>query len=303
MLDCAAMRLAILLLGVQLTAPLATADWQPLWPGEAPGAPRPPEGTETETDAARFGRIEQPQYAIHPAPAAKRNGMAAVVFPGGGYSILAAGHEGRDYAKWLNERGITAMVVKYRVSNRDQEGYQFPVPFLDARRAIRTMRHRAEEFGVDPRRVGVMGSSAGGHLAATCATRFKDRFDEEGGDDIDLLPCRPDFAVLIYPVISMGPIHHTGSRRRLLGENPTQEAMDRVSLEKWVTPRTPRTFLLTTADDRVDCRHSLSFAAACREAGVPVTLHLFENGGHGYGLRGQGDLAVWPELLEDWFED
>ncbi len=284
------------------TSPPAMADWQALWGDDAPGAPRPPAGTETATDAGRLGRIEQPQYWIHPAPADKRNGKAAVIFPGGGYTILASGHEGRDYAAWLNERGITAMVVKYRVSDRDEEDYFFPVPYLDARRAIRTMRHRAEEFGVDPHQVGVVGSSAGGHLAATCATRFRDTFEEEGRDDIDQQSCRPDFAVLIYPVISMGPIHHAGSRRRLLGEDPSQQAMDRVSLEKWVTARTPRCFLLTTADDRVDCRHSLSFAAACRDAGVPVALHLFEEGGHGYGLNGKGNLAIWPELLEDWLE-
>lgn len=279
-----------------------SADWQPLWPGDAPGAPRPEKGTETVADGWRYGDIEQPEYFLYPAPEGKRTGQGVVIFPGGGYTILAMNHEGHDYAKWLNERGITAMVVKYRVSGDDGRGYHFPVPYLDARRAIRTLRSKAGELGVDPDKIGVMGSSAGGHLASTCATRYGDVFPEEGKDAIDELSCKPDFAILIYPVISMGEAGHGGSQGRLLGKDPSPELRDKLSGELQVTKDTPPSFLLSTADDFVDCRNSLAFAAACKEKGVPVTLHLFEKGGHGYGLNGEGDLAAWPDLLAAWLK-
>ena len=278
-------------------------EWLPLWPGDAPGAARTAEGTETLGEGGRIGRVEQPQYQLFLAPEGNRNGQGVVVLPGGGYTILAAQHEGVDYAKWLNERGITAMVVKYRVSDDPKAGYGYPVPFLDARRAIRTMRANAAKWGIETDRIGVMGSSAGGHLASLCATRFADRFDEEGGDGIDVQDCRPDFAVLIYPVISMGGHTHSGSQTRLIGKEPTAVMAGRVSTEKQVRERTPPCFLLSTADDRVDCRNSLMFASALKEQGVPFALHVFEKGGHGYGLKGKGDLAVWPKLLEEWLGD
>ena len=282
----------------------AAADWQPLWPGEAPGAKRPPAGSETVADGWRFADIEVPQYFAYPAPKEKNTGKAVIIFPGGGYGILAMNHEGHDYAKWLNERGITGVVVKYRVSGKPEFGYQFPVPFLDARRAIRTVRARAAEWGVDPNKVGVMGSSAGGHLASLCATRFADTFPEEGKDDIDKQNCRPDFSILIYPVITMGEVTHGGSRTNLLGKTPSPEAVEKNSTEKQVTKQTGPVFLLTTFDDGVDCRNSLNFASACKANGVPVSLHMFEKGGHGYGMnvKDKGDLAVWPTLLESWLK-
>lgn len=285
-----------------LVVGVAAEEWKPLWEGDAPGAPRPPKGTETIGDGWRYGHIEQPQFVFYPAPEEKRTGQGVVILPGGGYTILAMDHEGHDYAKWLNERGISAMVVKYRVSGDAKHGYQYPVPYLDARRAIRTMRARAGEWGIDPKKVGVMGSSAGGHLASLCATQFKRSFDAETDDEIDQLDCRPDFAILIYPVITMGPVAHGGSRNRLLGKNPEAAMLEALSSEKQVTNETPPCFLLTTSDDGVDCRNSLLFAAACREHKVPVTLHLFESGGHGYGLKGKGTVKGWPALLDAWLK-
>ncbi len=290
------------LLAFAILTSIATAQWTNLWPGEAPGAARPPVGTETNPPNGHLGNIEVPQYQVYLPEKSKATGAAAVILPGGAYSILATQHEGREYAEWLNERGIVGVVVKYRVGNADL-GYQFPVPFLDARRAIRTVRAHAEEWGVDPQKVGVMGSSAGGHLASLCATRFADTFPEEGSDDTDKQSCRPDFALLIYPVISMEDrIGHAGSRDNLLGANPSAEEIEKYSTDQAVTKDTPPTFLVTTADDVVDCRNSLQFAAACKENGVPVSLHLFETGGHGYGLHGEGDLATWPLLLEQWLD-
>ncbi|MDP4624663.1 MAG: alpha/beta hydrolase [Akkermansiaceae bacterium] len=278
------------------------ADWQNLWTGDAPGAPRPPAGTEITTDRGHKGYIEVPQYWLHTPAAEKSNGAAVVIFPGGGYSVLAMEHEGHAYAKWLNERGFTAIVVKYRVGAG--LGYQYPVPFLDARRAIRTLRHRADELGIKPDCIGVMGSSAGGHLASLCATRFSDKLDAETTDEIDSVSARPDFAILCYPVINMdSKIAHGGSRNNLTGKNAPPELLEKLSTEKAVTKDTPPTFLLTTSDDSVNCRNSLFFAAACKEHKVPVTLHMFEKGGHGYGLEGKGALAGWPDLLEEWLAE
>ena len=284
-----------------MLSPLACAEWTNLWPGDAPGAKPQPAATDKTGEGGRLTDIAIPQYEVYLPDKAKSTGAAVLIFPGGGYGILAADHEGHDYAKWLNERGIAGIVVKYRVSGNAALGYQFPVPFLDARRAIRTARAKATEWGVDPKKIGVMGSSAGGHLASLCATRFGDTFPEEGKDAIDKESCRPDFAILIYPVISMtSPLAHGGSRTNLLGKEPSAEAMEKYSTDKAVTKDTPPVFLLTTSDDMVDCRNSLEFAAACKANKVPVSLHIFESGGHGYGLKVKGDLATWPLLLEQW---
>ncbi|RYD32163.1 MAG: alpha/beta hydrolase, partial [Verrucomicrobiaceae bacterium] len=227
-------------------ATMASAQWTNLWPAEAPGAKRPAPGTEQMADGGRISDIEVPQYQVYLPDKAKATGAAAVIFPGGGYGMLASNHEGHDYAKWLNERGIAGIVVKYRVTGNPALGYQFPVPFLDARRAIRTVRAKATEWGIDPEKVGVMGSSAGGHLASLCTTRFADTFQEEGSDEVDRQNCRPDFSILIYPVISMDPsISHGGSRKNLLGENPTTEVAEKYSTAKAVSKETPPVFLLT----------------------------------------------------------
>jgi acetyl esterase/lipase len=285
-----------------LTTAVLRADWQNLWPGEAPGAPRPPAGTESTYEGGRMKMIEVPQYWVHLPDKDKATGAAAVILPGGGYSILAMEHEGHAYAKWLNERGIAGIVVKYRVGGG--LGYQYPVPFLDARRAIRTVRAHAAEWGIKPDRIGVMGSSAGGHLASLCATRFDDTFKEETSDEIDKASARPDFAILCYPVINMnGTVAHGGSRNNLAGKDAAPELEERLSTEKAVSPKTPPVFLLTTSDDGVDCRNSLLFAIACKENKVPVALHMFEKGGHGYGLKGKGPLAEWPGLLDKWLAE
>ncbi|GAA5122214.1 alpha/beta hydrolase [Luteolibacter yonseiensis] len=279
---------------------LASAEWTNLWPAEAPGAKQPPSGTEKD-NGGRLTDIEIPQYQVYLPEKNKATGAAVVILPGGGYGMLASNHEGHDIAKWLTGQGIAGIVVKYRVSGNAALGYQFPVPFLDARRAIRTVREKSGEWGVDTKKIGIMGFSAGGHLASLCTTRFADTFPEEGKDAVDKQDCRPDFSILIYPVISMDPaLAHGGSRKNLLGNNPDPEISAKYSTEKAVTKDTPPVFLLTTADDGVDCRNSLEFAIACKANNVPVSLHLFEKGGHGYGLNGKGDLAAWPQLLEKW---
>ena len=278
-------------------AGIASAQYKNLWPSEAPGDPQRAAGSETANDKGHLSQIEAPQYQTYLPDKDKATGAAVVILPGGGYGIVAIQHEGHELAKWFAERGVVGVVVKYRVPNR------FPTPFLDARRAIRTVRANAAGWGVDPKKVGIMGFSAGGHLASLCTTRFNDTFPEqENRDEIDKLSARPDFSMLIYPVISMGEFGHVGSRNSLLGQDATPEQIAKYSTEKAVTPETPPVFLLSTADDGVDCRNSLSFAAACKANKVPVTLHLFETGGHGYGLHGKGELAKWPMLLEGWLK-
>ncbi|MES2474299.1 MAG: alpha/beta hydrolase [Verrucomicrobiota bacterium] len=281
----------------------ASAEWVNLWPGDAPGA-KPQAVANEKNQDGRLGDIAVPQISVSFPDKAKATGAAVVVFPGGGYTMLAADHEGSQFASWLNERGIVSIMVKYRVSGNDAYGYGFPVPFLDARRAIRTVRAKADEWGVDPKRIGVLGFSAGGHLASLCVTRFGDTFPEEGKDAIDQQDCRPDFGILGYPVISMSdPLAHQGSRRRLLGDTPSVEQIEKYSTDKQVSKETPPMFLVHTSDDGVDCRNSLAFATACKDHGVPVTLHLFEKGGHGYGLHGKGDVSAWPQLLEKWLAE
>lgn len=281
---------------------ISSAEWLPLWPGEAPGGAKPVVVKESEGQGGRLTDIAVPQYEVYLPDASRRTGAAVVILPGGGYTIVSANNEGRDYARWLNGRGIVAILTKYRVSGNDAAGYQFPVPLLDARRAIRVARSKAKEWAVDPAKVGVMGSSAGGHLASMCATLWDEKFPEEGTDEIDRLACRPDFAILVYPVIAMGESWcHAGSQRRLLGAAPEPALVARVSTAKRVTPQTPPCFLIHAADDGgVPARNSLEFAARCAENHVPVVCHVFAEGGHGFGLNGKGDSANWPDLLEKW---
>lgn len=293
-----------ILISMTASCMMATAEWQPLWPGDAPGGTKPVVLKESEGEGGRLTDIEVPQYEVYLPPAERRSGAAVVILPGGGYTILAASHEGRDYATWLNGQGIVAIIAKYRVSGKDEAGYKFPVPLLDARRAIRVTRSKAKEWGVDPAKVGVMGSSAGGHLASMCATLWDEKFPEEGKDAVDQENCRPDFAVLVYPVIGMGESWgHSGSKRRLLGESPDAATANRVSTEKRINPQTPPCFLVHAADDSaVPVRNSLEFAARCAENKVPVVCHVYSKGGHGFGMKGKGDSAAWPVNLEQWLK-
>ncbi len=280
------------------------AGWLPLWPGKIAGATTPPVA-EVTTPEGFLTDTAVPAYEIYLPPAENRSGAAVVIFPGGGYTILAIGHEGRDYAAWLNERGIAAIVVKYRVSGNDGAGMQFPAPLLDARRAIRTTRANAAAWAIDPQKIGVMGSSAGGHLASMAATLSEEIFNEEGGDEIDKLACRPDFQILVYPVIALDqPWGHGGSKRRLLGETPAPELVTRLATHLRVDGKTPPAFLVHSADDLgVPMRNSAAYAAACAEHRVPVVCHIYGEGGHGYGLKGGGDSSHWPQLLDQWLSE
>ncbi len=242
-----------------------------LWPEGAPGAV----GTE---DA------DKPALTIYPA--AQPNGAAVLVCPGGGYVNLAMDHEGRQVAEWFNSFGVTAFVLKYRLGPR----YRHPAMLEDARRAMRIIRSRAKEFGIDPARVGVMGFSAGGHLASTLSTHF-----QEGE--------RPDFAILCYPVISFTTRYtHSGSMRFLLGDPPDPALVWELSNELRVTSQTPPTFLFhTNADTAVPPENSVLYYLALRRAGVPAEMHIYQEGRHGVGLAPKDPvLSTWPGRLKDW---
>ena len=252
----------------------------PLWPKGAPGAL----GTEPK---------DIPTLTPFFAPPASATGAAVIVCPGGGYSRLAP-HEGAHYALWLNELGITAFVLKDRLGSN---GYHHPAMMQDGQRAIRYIRANAADWKLDPQRIGIIGSSAGGHLAATCLTHF-DAGQADAPDPIDRVSCRPDLGVLCYAVITMGPDTHPGSKKNLLGADPDPALVELLSNEKQVTKETPPTFIFHTADDAtVKVENALAFAAALRRNNVPFALHIYPSGHHGIGL---GTPQWDPEHRHPW---
>ncbi len=234
-------------------------------------------------------------------PASNPTKTGVVVAPGGGYTHLAMDKEGFAVAKWLNERGVAAFVLKYRLGPL----YHHPVELGDAQRAIRMVRANAAEYCVAADHVGMMGFSAGGHLTATAGTQF-DAGRAGAADAIERQGSRPDFLVLAYPVITLaGPEAHTGSRRFLLGDNPDPALARSLSAETRVTKATPPTFLFTTTDDKtVPVMNSVMFYTALVKAGVPVEMHIFQRGAHGAGLAAANpELSVWPDLLIKWMRE
>lgn len=273
--------------GVMAVAGAAqAADTLRLWEGEAPLA-------RGANDA------DIPTITVFKPAADKANGAAVVVCPGGGYGGLA-GHEGQPIAEWLNSLGVTSFVLKYRLGPR----YHHPVELGDAQRAIRYVRSHAVEWKIDPHRIGIIGFSAGGHLASSAATHFDDG-DPKAADAIDRVSCRPDAAILVYPVITMAdPFTHGGSRNNLLGDKPDPEQVNLLSNERQITAKTPPCFLVHTSDDSVvPVENALLFAMACRAARVPCELHVYEHGPHGFGLGGNDPvLNKWPAACAAWLQ-
>ena len=256
----------------------------PLWPDGAPGAV----GENAE---------DIPTVTVYLAPADKANGAAVVICPGGGYGALAMDHEGHQVARWLNSIGVAGIILQYRLGPR----YHHPAPLQDAQRAIRYVRANAKLWKIDPAKVGILGFSAGGHLASTAATHF-DKGNPDSKSLVDRQSSRPDFAVLVYPVITLvGPSAHAGSRNNLLGKNPDAKLVESLCNDKMVTPETPPTFLTHTKEDKgVPAENSVLFYEACKKASVPAEMHLYEKGRHGLGL-GPKDLefSQWPQRCEE----
>ena len=263
-----------------------------LWEGDAPGA---------------LGKRPQdiPTLTPYLAAAGKQTGASVLVLPGGGYGNLAE-HEGTGYAEWFAANGISAYVLKYRLGSN---GYRHPIMLNDAARALRMLRAFAKRDGLNPARIGVIGSSAGGHLASTLATHFDSSKAEgpklDAGDAYDRESSRPDFAILCYPVISLGEFAHAGSRKSLLGDSPPANLVQALSNELQVTKDTPPTFLWHTVEDKaVPVENSLLFASALRRAGVPFSLHIYELGAHGLGLGRPGRPAPpWADQLLYWLKE
>lgn len=276
----------------------------PLWPaGQIPNAKASAEPELYDTsDVVHVGRVKRPDIAVYLPPGRVATGQAVVVCPGGGYVRLAYTWEGVEIAKWLNSHGIAAIVLKYRLPEPGSNVTPRLSPLLDAQRAIRLVRHHAKAWNIDPDKVGVMGFSAGGHLASTLGTHF-DAQDAPPRDSIDRLSARPDFMILMYPVITMSEGYmHSGSRNRLIGENPPADLATYYSTDTQVTARTPPTILFHAGDDQaVPVENSLSFYRALVKHGVPAELHVYPTGGHGFGLAiGKGHLETWPDRCVEW---
>lgn len=256
-----------------------------------------------EAHDRRYRNITQPDIEIFRA--AHPNGSGVLIMPGGGYYYVVIDKEGRDVARWFNSMGVNAFVLKYRLPNAAAHRFGPEIPLRDAQRALRLVRAHAGEWGVLSNRIGAIGFSAGGHLASTLGTHF-DAGDPQAADPVERVSCRPDFLMLGYPVISMAAgITHAGSRNELLGANPAEELVRRFSNELQVTTNTPPLFLFCATDDAVvKVDNSLRFYNAARAAHVPAELHIFEKGGHGFGLRENNRAGIgWPPLAESWLRE
>jgi acetyl esterase/lipase len=261
MLAAAILFASLILSPAQMQTPI------PLWPNGAPGAL----GTSSN---------DIPTITPYLADPTNATGAAMVICPGGGYQHLSP-REGNDYALWLNQHGVTCFVLKYRLG---ADGYKHPVELQDSARAVRAVRARAEEFKIDPKRIGIMGSSAGGHVASMLMTHF-DSGDTNSADAIERQSSRPDIGILCYPVITMGEFAHPGSKNLILGRTPSPELVQETSSELHVDANTPPCFIWCTSEDRtVPPENTLMFAGALRKNHVPFDLHIYQKGRHGLGL-------------------
>lgn len=280
------------------SAAAATPTIIPLWPEGVPGA-KADIGPE-KNGGGSTSNVSEPTLTMFGPAVDRPNGTAVIICPGGGYVRMSTAREGEQYANWLSTLGVTSFVLKYRMQE-----YGHPAPLQDVLRAVRMLRSRAAELNINPARIGVMGSSAGGHLAASAGTLFDNPAGRTGAA-MDAVSARPDFLMLMYPVITMhDPAAHAGSRKALLGATPSAESIELMSLEKQVTRATPPTLLVHTQEDQtVPVENSILFYQALTRAKVPAEMYLFEHGGHGMGMRdGLGTSSQWPRRGEEWLRD
>ena len=265
-------------------------DVELLWPDGAPGS-------------LGDGEPDKPTMTVFLAPREKSVGAGVVIFPGGGYVNCSMEKEGYKPALWFNSLGISAFVVRYRTNNTAGTSYCHPIPLQDARRAVRIVRSRATQYGIKEGRLGVMGYSAGGHLAASLATHWQDKIEDAADNLAPAFSTHADFLMLIYPVITMrDSFTHAGSRKSLLGAFPPAKVVDEWSNERKVTGETPPTFLVTTSEDKsVPSENAVEFYLSLRKWRVPGELHVYEKGPHGFGMNpGFGPASAWPDRLEAW---
>jgi acetyl esterase/lipase len=275
----------------------------PLWEGDPPNYREAGVVTILDTsDIVVVRMVQKPDLAIYLPSERNATGEGVVICPGGGYSVLAYDWEGSDIACWLNSRGIAAFVLKYRLPGSKSNVIPHESPLMDAQRALRLVRFNAEKWNVDPTKIGIMGFSAGGHLASTLSTHY-DQGNLSSEDPVDQVSCRPDFSVLVYPVISFQEeITHMGSRTNLLGEHASAEMVDYYSNELQVTEDTPPAILIHSGDDTaVPVENSIAYYKALRANNIDSELHIYPYGGHGYSLAiGRGHLSTWPDRVNEW---
>jgi acetyl esterase/lipase len=275
-----------------------------IWQGNVPGAIENPNyklTIDSSNNWLKMRNVTNPLLDMYQVPAQNSTGTAVVICPGGAYWGLAIGHEGAQIAKWFNNIGITAFVLKYRLPDNSIMKDKSIGPLQDGQEAIRIVRRHAKEWNIDPNKIGIMGFSAGGHLASSISTHFNEKIYELS----DTTSARPNFSILIYPVISMDTsITHMGSRNNLLGNNPSQEQVKRFSNDLQVNNQTPPAFLIHSLDDKtVPVQNSINYALAMKKYNIPCELHIYEAGGHGYGLGRSADTeSSWPEACKKWLE-
>jgi acetyl esterase/lipase len=276
-----------------------------LWPDGIPGfilnSSYQEKATIIDGLSSRYEKVTSPAIFPYLPPKESATGTAVLICPGGGYAALAFNHEGHAIAKWLNDNGIAGIVLKYRLPSDLIMKDKSVGPLQDAQEAIRTIRRNAKNWNIDPNKVGVIGFSAGGHLASTLSTHYA-----EGVYELkDTISARPDFSLLIYPVITMdSSFTHAGSRRNLIGLNPSEKEINRFSNEMQVNEKTPPAFMVHSADDKtVPVKNSMVYYEALLRYGIPSELHIFQKGGHGYGMAGGKDTqSSWPDLCIKWLK-
>jgi acetyl esterase/lipase len=271
----------------------------PLYPNGVPNSKPAPDTYKEKIDGYSISMVTEPTITPYFPEKGKATGTAIIIFPGGSYFNLASDHEGMAVAREFNKIGVTAFVLKYRLPSDQIMVDKTIGPLQDAERAVQMVRERAAEWGVNPHKVGVIGFSAGGHLASTIDTHF----DKVVIDNKNNISVRPDFAMLIYPVISFGPFAHAFSRENLIGKNPSQQLLDLYSNEKQVTANTPPTFLIHAEDDDVvPVQNSMLFYDALVKNKVKAEMHLFQAGGHGFGLNNSTTTDHWFDWAANWLK-
>jgi acetyl esterase/lipase len=297
---------AILLSSALLLNTNAQSTSLKVWPDKVPGSIQNERYTEKSTSivglVSRIEKVTDPSIIVFLPPAEKSTGVAVLICPGGGYGILAISHEGYAIAEWLNDNGIAGIILKYRLPSDLIMKDKSVGPLQDAQEAIRIIRRNATDWKINPRKIGVIGFSAGGHLASTLATHFA----EKVYDSSDTTSARPDFSLLIYPVISFdSSITHAGSRKNLIGDNPSEETIRHFSNELQITDKTSPAFLVHSANDKtVPVMNSILYFERLQKYNIASELHVFQKGGHGYGLSiNKGTQSAWPDLCLRWMKD
>lgn len=297
--------LLILLFSLQVSLTNAQNNVIKLWPDGIPGSKQSSTWVEkpTITDGlpSRFVNVTDPTLTVLLPSPEKATGAAVLICPGGGYAALAFSHEGYAIAKWLNDNGIAGIILKYRLPSDLIMTDKSVGPLQDAQEAMRTIRRNAASWNINPKKIGVIGFSAGGHLASTLSTHYA----EKVYDSKDTTSSRPDFSLLIYPVITFdATFTHMGSRRNLIGENPSEEAIRHFSNELQINEKTPPAFLVHSGDDKaVPVKNSIVYYQGLQKYNIPSELHVFQKGGHGYGLSvSNGTQSAWPGLCISWLK-